>query len=232
MALSIWIYGGVHHDPGTHHRFLEEIAKRPTAPHFVAVEWEKSVFQKFIPWRAWVRDHVGSCWDFLTPDDCNELSLALAWEGDAYGKIFPNTGVVWLESGFQEANFKERYGAAAQEAAENFACPLLARLCDPCRPTMKEWAADIDPPPKPTSKKELIDRLWRNAWSEAWRNSGGFERDARWADMICERSSELEDGWIATAVGWQHADPTGDERRLRGLLLSKGFTVNSVYLGP
>jgi hypothetical protein len=90
----------------------------------------------------------------------------------------------------------------------------------------------MDPPPKPTSKKELIDRVWRNAWSEAWEESGGLERDARWIDMICEHSSGLQDGWIAVVVGWQHADPTGNKQRLRGLLLSKGFVVNSVYLGP
>jgi hypothetical protein len=97
---------------------------------------------------------------------------------------------------------------------------------------MKEWAANIDPPPKPTSKKELIDRVWKNAWSEAWEETAGFERDSRWTDMICEHISELEDGWIAFVVGWQHADPTGDQRRLRSLLWSKGFCVNSVYLGP
>src|SRR5262245_35823518 len=220
MCLSIWIYGGVHHDPGTRQRFLEELAKRPTAPHFVAVEWENSVFEKFIPWRAWVRDRFGSCFDFLTPEDCDELSLALAWEGDAYAEIFPRTDVVWLEAGFQEANFKTRFGAHAAEAPKSFSHSLLVRVCNPCQPTMKELIADVDPPPKPTSKKELIDRVWRNAWSEAWEESGGLERDARWTDMICGTSSGLHDGWIAVVVGWQHADPTGDKQRLRGLLSS------------
>jgi hypothetical protein len=232
MSPSIWIYGGVHYDPGTRQRFLEELAKRPTAPHFVAVEWEKSVFEKVIQWRPWIKDGVGSCWDFLTLEDCDELSLALAWEGDAYAEIFPKTGAVWLEVGFQEANFRERYGAHAHEAPESFARSLLSRLCSPCHPTTKELMANVDPPPEPTSKKELIDRAWRNAWSEAWEESGRFERNARWAATICERSSRLRDGWIAVVVGWQHADPTGNNQRLRGLLLSKGFSVNSVHLGP
>src|SRR5882724_4096539 len=133
---EIWIYGGVHHDPGTRQKFLE-LARRPTKPHFVAVEWEKSVFEKFIHWRPWIKDRVGSCWDFLTRDDCNELSLALAWEGDAYAEIFPKADVVWLEAGFQEASFKQRYGTHVDEAPESFARSLLARLCNPCRPTMK-----------------------------------------------------------------------------------------------
>src|SRR4030095_639041 len=212
MSPSIWIYGGVHHDPGTRQRFLEELAKRPTAPHFVAVEWEKSVFEKFIQWRPWGKDRVGSCWNFLTPEDCDELSLALAWEGDAYAKIFPKTGVVWLEAGFQEANFKQRYREHVDEAPESFARSLLVRVCNPCQPTMKELMANVDPPPEPTSKKELIDRVWRNAWSEAWDESGGVERDARWACTICECSSGLRDGWIAAVVGWQHVDPTGNNQ--------------------
>jgi hypothetical protein len=47
MTPSIWIYGGVHYDPGTRQKFLEELAKQSTVPHFVAVEWEKSVLGSF-----------------------------------------------------------------------------------------------------------------------------------------------------------------------------------------
>ena len=88
MNPSISIYGGFHHDPGTRQTFLEEL------------EWEKSFFEKFIQWRPWIEERLGSCWDFLTPEDCRELSLALAWEGDAYAEIFPGTDPLWLEAGF------------------------------------------------------------------------------------------------------------------------------------
>jgi hypothetical protein len=229
---QIWIYGGVHYDPGTRQRFLEELARQPTEPHFVAVEWEKSVFEKFVKWRPWIKERVGSCWDFLTSQDCQELSLALAWEGDTYAEKFPGAVPLWLESGFQEANFKERYGTKADEAPESFARSLIVRVCNPCQPTMKEWTANVDPPPEPTSKEALIDRVWRNAWSEAWEETARFDRDARWAATICERSSGLRGGWIAVVVGWQHADPAGDNRRLRGLLASEAFSVESVCLGP
>jgi hypothetical protein len=231
MKPSIWIYGGVHDDPGSRQKFIEELANQKTAPLFVAVEWEKSVFEKFIQWRPWIKEHVGSCWNFLTPQDCHELSLALAWEGDAYTEIFPGTPL-WLETGFQEGNFKHRYGTRAVEAPESFAQSLVARLCNPCQPTMKEWIANVEPPPEPRSKKELIDRVWKNVWSEAEGEPEGFDRDARWAATICESGEGLHDGWIAVVVGWQHADPTGDNRRLRGLLLSRGFSINSVRLGP
>jgi hypothetical protein len=40
MNPSIWIYGGIHDDPGSRQRFLEELTKHETAPHLVAVEWE------------------------------------------------------------------------------------------------------------------------------------------------------------------------------------------------
>jgi hypothetical protein len=94
MKPSVWIYGGVHHDPGSRQRFLEEFAKRETAPHFVAVEWEQSVFERLISSRPWVADDLDSCWGFLTWEDCHELSLALAWEGDAYTEYFPGTDLL------------------------------------------------------------------------------------------------------------------------------------------
>jgi len=66
MNPLVWIYGGVHDDPGTRQRFLAELGKQKAAPHFVAVEWEKSVFEKFLQWRPWVEERVRSRWDFLT----------------------------------------------------------------------------------------------------------------------------------------------------------------------
>lgn len=91
--------------------------------------------------------------------------------------------------------------------------------------------ANTDPPPEPKSKQELIDRVCKKAWSDAFEDNN-FERDARWASVISNRSSGLREGWIAVVVGWAHADPSGRYQRLRGLLLSQGFSVNSVRLGP
>jgi hypothetical protein len=229
---SIWIYGGVHHDPGTRQKFLEELAKQQTEPHFIAVEWEKSFFEKFTQWRPCIEKNLGSCWDFLTHEDRQELSLALAWEGDAYAEVFPGTDVLWLEADFQEANAIQRYNRGTATIAESFASGLLERLCKAASPTMEEWIANARPLPDPKTKKDLVDRVWRKVWSEAGEVEGGFDRDARWAAKICERSSGLHDRWIAVVVGWQHADPSGDSERLHGLLLSKGFSVNTVMLGP
>ena len=192
MNPSIWIYGGFHYDPGTRQRFLEELAKKQTAPHFVAVEWETSVFEKFVQWRPWIKERLAARWDFLTPEDCHELSLALAWEGDTYTEVFPGTDPLWLETGFQEAHFKQRLGVDdPNKLPESFAHELVERLCNPCHPTMNEVIANADPPPEPRSKKELMDRVWRKVWSEADGKPGGFDRDARWATAICERSCML-----------------------------------------
>jgi hypothetical protein len=228
MKPVICIYGGVHDDPGTRQKFLEQLGKQETAPHFVAVEWEKSVFEKFVQWRPWVEEHLRSRWDFLTSQDCRELSLALAWEGDAYKDRFPAAGPLWLESGFQQADLERRFRGKFPESIPQ---SLARRLCDPCSLTMSEMMANVDRPPEPKSKKELIDHVWQKAWSEAF-GDNNFERDARWASAISNRTSGLRDGWIALVVGWTHADPSGDNQRLRGLLLSKGFSVNSVRLGP
>ncbi len=110
MNPTIWMYGSVHHDPGTRQRFIEELAKQKTPPHFVAVEWEESVFERIAAWRPCVEEGLRSCWGFLTSQDRLDLSLALAWEGDAYKDLFPCADPLWLETGFQEANFIQRGG--------------------------------------------------------------------------------------------------------------------------
>ena len=154
MKPSIWIYGGVHNDPGSRQRFLEELTKQGTAPHFVAVEWEKSVFERLAAWRPRIEEGLRSRWSFLRCEDCHELSLALAWEGDAYAERFPGTDLLWLESGFQEADLERRYGIDSNKVPESFAHGLLERLSNPCHPTMREWLTNIAPPPEPRSMKD------------------------------------------------------------------------------
>jgi hypothetical protein len=158
----------------------------------------------------------------LTLEDCHELSHALAWEGDASTERFPDTDRLWLETGFQELDLKRRSrdsGTVPDKFLECIADCLLKFMTEIL-------------PPEPRSKKELIDRVWRKRWSQAFGMPGDFDRDARWATMICERSAGLRDGWIAIVGGWQHANPQEDPQRLRGLLRARGFCVNSVYLGP
>jgi hypothetical protein len=237
MKPSIQMYGGVHDDPGSRQKFIEEFGKQKTPPHFVAVEWEQSLFERLAAWRPWIAESLKSHWGFLSHEGCHELSLALAWEGDAYAERFPGANLLWLESEFQEADLKRRYPTDAAQFPESRARCLLERLCNPL--TLSEQVAkqlaNTAPPPESRAKKELIDRVWKIAWSEASEEPGeseGFERDARWAVAISERSSGLSGGWIAVVVGWLHADPEGDNQRLRGLLLSKGFSIKSIRLGP
>lgn len=229
LTPTIWMYGGVHHDPRSRQRFIEELAQRETAPHFVAVEWEQSLFERLVAWRSWVAEGLRDRWDFLMYEDCHEISLALAWEGDAYTECFPDANVLWLENGYQEADLKRRYPTDASRFPESCANGLLQRL--DCPRTMQEFFANIDPP-KPRSKKELVERVGRVAWAELVRDAGGFERDARRERRICERSTDLRDGWVAVVVGWAHANPQEDPQRLRGRLSSRSFCVNSVCLGP
>jgi len=224
-APTIWMYGGVHDDPGSRQRFLEELAKRETAPHFVAVEWEQSVFERLAAWRPAIAQELGKCWDFLTPKECNGLSCALAWEGDAYTERFPGTDVLWLESGFQEEKLKRQNGAHVSKYPEWYARGVCNRLCCRIRPCIA--------PPALRSEQELIDHVSQDMWDEASRGTPScVERDARWANAIGERSAGLCEGWIAVVVGWEHADPKGAPERLRGLLRTRGFCVNSVRLGP
>src|SRR5262249_48387291 len=59
-APTIRMYGGVHDDPGSRQRFLEELAKRETVPHFVAVEWEQSVFTQLSAWRSRIKEGLST----------------------------------------------------------------------------------------------------------------------------------------------------------------------------
>src|SRR5262249_55056178 len=133
-APTIWMYGGMHYDPGSRQRFLEELAKRETAPHFVAVEWEQVVFERFAECRPWIAREIGKRWDFLTAKDCDELACTFAWEGDAYRTRFPDAEPLWLETGVQEAQL-QRPGRNADEVVKEYANTLLSTLRNPCYPT-------------------------------------------------------------------------------------------------
>lgn len=220
MSLSAWIFGGVHDDPGSRHRFLEELTQHPTAPHFVAVEWEHSLFRQLALLRPSIEVGLSSRPNFLTSEDRHELSLALAWEGDAHARLFPGTHVVWLENGFQQAVLQQR-GSDPNQFAESSAHFLLQRLSTALQHS--------------SSRSDLVDAVSKGMWAEASaaaHNPADFERDVRWATTICECSSKLSDGWIAIVVGWAHADPTTADQRLPHLLSARGFGIESVRLGP
>ena len=232
MRPLVQMYGGVHDDPGSRQRFLAELAKRD-APHFVAVEWERSVFERLVLWRPWIERELCQRSRFLDSAGCRELSLALAWEGDAHIERFPSVDCLWLEEGYQEADLQRRSGGKDDDFLKGLAGTLLERLINPSSITMGEFLATATSPPEPQSKGELIDRVSKKAWAEAsGSESQDFARDERWAMAIAERSARLHSGWIAVVVGWAHANPKGDDRRLRGLLSSRGFNVNPVCLAP
>jgi hypothetical protein len=232
MNPSIWIYGGVHNDPGSRQRFIEKLNKQGTAPHFVAVEWEQSLFRELVARRSWIVEHLQSRWDFLTLEDCAELSSAFAWEGDAWAELFPDSDVLWLEHEYQEAHLLGK-GSNARTFAEDYARTALKWFSYQYPRTTYEKLSNLAPLPEPQTKKELVDRVSRVMWLEAsdqWPHD--FTRDARWANAICERSAGLENGWIGVVVGWAHAKLVDGNLRLWDLLRSRGFSVNSVRLGP
>ncbi|MGH7429847.1 MAG: hypothetical protein ACREJ4_16035, partial [Candidatus Methylomirabilaceae bacterium] len=181
MSPLVQMYGGVHDDPGSRQRFLAELAKQDP-PHFVAVEWERSVFERLVLWRPWIERELCQRWRFLDSVGCRELSLALAWEGDAHIERFPSVDRLWLEEGYQEADLQRRSGGKAEDLLKSLAGGLRERLINPCSITMGEFLANASPPPEPRSTGELIDRVSRKAWSEASESeSQDFGRDERWA---------------------------------------------------
>ncbi len=223
MNPSVYIYGGVHDDPGSRQRFLEELTSQTTAPCFIAVEWEQSVFERLALWRPQIEEGLCSHSNFLTREDSHELSLALAWEGDAYAERYPGTHVVWLENGFQQAALQRR-GSDADQFARSSAHFLLQRM-----------RKALQTPQGPRSRRDLIEAVSRDMWAEASSTSqdpADFERDARWVNVVCEHSTGLSDGWIAIVVGWAHADVKSRGQRLPDLLSSHGFPVQAVRLGP
>jgi hypothetical protein len=231
---SIWLYGGVHDDPGSRHRFVAALAEREAPPHFVAVEWEAAVFDRLVSWRRWIEKELGSRWSFLDREDCRELSQVLGWEGDAYRERFPTAMPLWLETGFQETDLGSRSEGRPDELLQRLASGLLHRLMNPSARTMHEFWAGVGPPVDPTSKSELIDRVSKAMWADVSPpTSNDLEREIRWAAAISERTADLGDGWVAVVVGGAHVAPGGDaNKRLRGLLSSSGHRVIPVSLEP
>jgi hypothetical protein len=68
-------------------------------PSFVAPEWDEQIFYQIKSQRTDFLEMIKKEWDFLTPTEARDISLSLAYEGDAYEEVFGKLPVVWLDNG-------------------------------------------------------------------------------------------------------------------------------------
>jgi hypothetical protein len=81
---------------------LQSLSKRyQVSPVFVAVEFDKDLFNQTVKQRQAFRNLLAVEWPDLDSEELDTLELALVYEGDTHLTAFPNTPVVWLDAGRQ-----------------------------------------------------------------------------------------------------------------------------------
>ena len=111
-APTIWMYGGVHNDPGSCRGSLSNLPSMRQHRIFVAVEWEQSLFERLAAWRAAIAQELGRCWDFPDAQRVRRAFVCACVGGETpLRSASRGTDVLWLENGFQEEDLKRRYGA-------------------------------------------------------------------------------------------------------------------------
>jgi hypothetical protein len=222
------MYGGFHSDPSSRREFLRRIRERPIPPQFVAVEWERSVFEACAAQRPRIAKELTDRWSFLSPTDADELSRCFAREGDTHTLVFPGSETLWLEDGYQAARLRVT-GATPGSMARD----LIELFTNPMHQTLAEFFdRESRPIEEPTSLADLLRLIARH---RSWTNDAtrpeemNLDRDARWAAMIEKRLTRCDDGWFAVVVGWAHVE-AGTTQNLRALLTAAGMNVNAVRL--
>ena len=167
-------------------------SKAKTPPLFVAVEWNKNLFEYVKEQqRSMFRGLITNKWPDMSPDLTNELELSLAYEADAHRKAFPSAEVLWLDV--------ERVDdEGAQMAVSSYAL---------CRLAMYESFLQGEPMPGDASR--ALDLLSKGAIDAASGNQKEMLNDARdiqWADSLISRVKKDDSAWAIAIVGLSHAN--------------------------
>ena len=101
--IDLYLIGVNHSDPLQRRELLCLIRtlaeENPGAPAFIAVEYDKDIFEWIVRQRPKFRLLLKEKWPDLTVDELDDLDKSLAYDGDSHLDIFPEAQTVWLDSG-------------------------------------------------------------------------------------------------------------------------------------
>lgn len=179
-------------------KWLQQLSEtHDKRPAFVAVEYDKNLFEKAKKQRKRFRQLLQKEWPSLTSEQLDILENSLVYEGDTHLEVFPDVEILWLDTGKQEMDSSDW---------DKYAESRLAMY--------KQYSF---------GKTRLnINQLSKRIRSGEDPENINLNRSKIFADMIHKRVSKSGGKWAIVIVGYNHTRK--DMRRtMRCLLEDNGF---------
>ena len=220
--LVLRIAGVAHKDPAIRPRLIEwlaEISEVQGNPSFVAVEWDKGVFESVKAKRVDFRSRLKGQWPRISDNLLNTLTLSLAYEGDAHVEVHPYVETVWLDQG-------RAIGTQPGDYQRGFVnhYPLSV---------LGAYKGFVGAHPLGSDDFATLSRMSCAANAPQAQPPYGL-RDAKFANIIHDASSKHVPGankWALVIVGNEHAlDIDGS---MRHILETMGYRCEHIsFIGP
>lgn len=164
-------------------------------PRFVAVEYDRAVFEKIRAQRSLLRARAAELWPACSLETLDTLAGSLVYDGDCHMSVFPGVETLWLDEGrfLEDPTVIEEYARDRLALYRGYASGLTEDLGVKALHQMSERAWADGPPP--------ID--------------GGDQRDCIFADRILSVKPGTPDCWGVCIVGANHASD------VRGSMVSR-----------
>ena len=214
QATELHIAGVVHFDPLCKSRlrsWLLNLAERKREPPgFVAVEWDRGIFEQVRPQREVLRQIVIDEWPHAHQAFVTTLSEAVAFEGDTHKEVFPQAETLWIDEGRTVHDSSEITKYAHRRM--NIYKSLLPR--------------DIS-----VMSATILEFMSRESWprAESWPYQD-TARDSKFASHIMQALTNRKPDWAIAIVGAIHASDSPD--RMRTLLEANGVSCKVAILKP
>jgi hypothetical protein len=209
------IAGINHFDPTIRQKllkWLDDCSSKYGKPDFVALEWDKKVFEGVKAKREEFQRLLMETWPAVSKTLLNTLTLSLGYEGDAHLEVYPDVEILWLDEGRKQSQVPEDY---PKHYVETCARNLFKRYDK----FLGEW-------PDNECDSSVLARLSRAA--SAVPQTEFDNRDAKFAGLIKSHPVSGRHGWAIAIVGRDHARRNAGSMRV--LLEKMSYTCEVFFL--
>jgi hypothetical protein len=209
------IAGINHFDPAMRQGLIEWLAGRLAKhgkPDFIAVEWDKGIFEGVKAKREEFRQLLKHEWPAISERLLNTLTLSLGYEGDAHLETYPDADILWLDKGRKE-------GPGSNDYPKKFVEKCARWRLNHYKKFLGGWPTDAN-------DSKILSRISQGANNVA--PSQYDPRDQKWVELIKVRSLGASLGWAIAIVGRDHT--RRHDRSMRSLLEEIGYTCEVSFL--
>ena len=194
------------------HAWYEHVRKlEKSTPTFVAVEFDRELFEQLRLQRPLIRRLASEAWPETNDEVLCVVEGSLVYEGDLHERVFPGVETVWLDQGRSITDPME-----ISDYAEN---RLSIYKKSTSTTKLKLEIGDV----------EIICRAaWKNQRVPPKRD--GSCRDRKFSQKITQRVANCKSDWAIVVVGSNHASPI--EGSMVSLLTDQGIACHVTELRP